>query len=202
VGTDVFALVTEWEPMVTACRTAKGMDFYWDAVGRQNDLLWAAQEAGTPVDIDTLPELLPFAVDRALTNGSAFLAAGWYYEFFRPHLPESLREPADAFLGMIYPAACGLPDSPNDLCVDAGLSEVEDVPYAMRPATVRRALGLADAVPWDAMRAVGDRTDVIEMATDRRVPDYGSFDVAVCQQRDWLGEAAGAGRGLVVIISQ
>jgi hypothetical protein len=46
VGTDVFALIAEWEPMVAGFRGARGLGFYRDANVAHNDAFRAAQAAG------------------------------------------------------------------------------------------------------------------------------------------------------------
>lgn len=68
-----------------------------------------------------------------------------------------------------------------------------------RPSTVRAALQRAASVPWADLAEIGDRVVPSEMAGDDHVPDYATFELALDRQRDWLGEAARTGRGLVVV---
>jgi hypothetical protein len=77
-----------------------------------------------------------------------------------------------------------------------------EVLCALRPGTVRLALRRADATPWDDLRVAGEDPGVPEMADDRHVPDYTTFESIVDAQLTWLREASHAGRGLVVMISQ
>ena len=199
MGIDVFALVTDWEPTVAAFRRCGGLDFYWNANLRLNEGLEAARVAGGPVLLEDDPEPLPYAVTRDFPGGRSFLEAGFYYDFFRDHLPPAVREPADAFLHMLHPEER---ERTDDLSADAGVPPDAGVLYAMRPATVRTALSRAAAVPWTAMAEIGERTVVPEMSGSRYVPDYSVFaDYLVHRQHGWLLEAAAAGRGLVAVLS-
>lgn len=200
MGTDVFALVTRWEPMVAAFRAARGLGFYWDANARQNEELEAARVAGKPASLDDIPDLLPYATERDFWGGRAFVQAGYYYGFMRRHLPPAMRDPADAFVRMLYQEDR---TGSDDLSTDAGVPGDADVLYAMRPATVRSALARAAAVPWTALEEIGDQIVVPEMIDSRYVPNYTTFaDHVLHQQREWLHEAAASDRGLVVIISR
>ncbi|MBC6461337.1 hypothetical protein [Actinomadura sp. HBU206391] len=203
MGTDVFALVTHWEPMVAAFRAAGGLDFYWEANVRQNEELQAAWAAGRSAPPGDMPNLLPYADEHDFWGGRAFMVAGEYYDSLRPHLPPDLRDPADAFVRMLYPDnfRTGYETRSNDLSVDAGAPCDPDVLYAMRPATVRAALDRAAAVPWAALARIGDRTTLPERPDSRYVPEYATWEAIVHHQREWLHEAATTDRGLVVIMS-
>jgi hypothetical protein len=196
---DVYALITQWDPMVAAYRDAGGLGFFWDANLRQIEELDAAEAAGKPISYKDIPDRLPYAIERDFGVGRSFMEASRYYYYFAPHLPPAIRDPADAFVDMLYPDD---PADSDDLSADAGAPRDGNVAYAMRPATVRTALDRAAAVPWTAMAEIGERTVVPEMADSRYVSDYAMFaDCVFYQQRDWLREAAAAGRGLVVILS-
>jgi hypothetical protein len=196
VGTDIFALVTQWEPMVADFRAARGLDFYWDVNAADNDAFLAAQAAGRPVP-EPPERLLSYAVQRPYSGGFSFVAAGWYYEFLRPLLPVDLRVPVSAFLDMVYGT-----DPSDDLREDSGVTGDSAVLYAMRPATVRLAHARAQALPWDSFYQVAEGIVVPEMIGDRRTPDFGSASIAMWAQRDWIAEAAATDRGIVVVISQ
>jgi hypothetical protein len=196
VGTDVFALIAEWEPMVADFQAARGLDFYWDANAAHDDAFLAAQAAGRSTP-EPPERLLPYAVEREYLGGFSFVAAGWYYTFLRPLLPADLRGPVSAFLDTVYSE-----DPPDDLSEDSGVTADSDVRYAMRPETARLAHALAEAVPWDTLYEVAEGIIIPEMADDRYTPDFGSASTAIWMQRDWIAEAAATDCGIVVIISQ
>jgi hypothetical protein len=199
MGTDVFALITRWEPMVEAFRSTGSLDFYWDANARQNEIYFAAQAAGKRIDLDALPELLPYAWEHRSTGGRGLIAADCYYDLLRDHLPAPLREPADAFVHMLYPEE---PDHTDDLSTDSGTESDACVMYALRPSSVRAALRRFDAVPWTALSRIGERTVLPEMAGNRHMPNYSAFEAVLHQQWAWLSDAAARDHGVVAVISQ
>jgi hypothetical protein len=196
VGTDVFALITQWDPIVADFRAARSLDFYWDAYDPYNDAFLAAQAAGRPTP-EPPEQLLPYAVERPYRGGFSFVAAGWYYTFLRPHLPDDLRASVSTFLDLVYGE-----DRPDDLHEDAGVRTDPSTFYTMRPATARLAHTHAEAVPWDALEEAAADIVVPEMVNDRHIPDFESALIAIHRQRDWIAEAAATDRGIVVIISQ
>ncbi|WP_255953123.1 hypothetical protein [Streptomyces odontomachi] len=199
MGTDVFALITDWEPMVDAFRTAGDFEFYWDANARQNDRFLAAQAAGTSFDLDAEPELLPYAREHHIFGGFGFVAVEWYFDKLRASLPPHLREPLETFVRTLYaedPRDC------DDLAADGATGRDSSVLYALRPASVRRAVERFEAVPWDELRELDRRETLPELDEERYVPCFGAFEAVLRQQRAWLGDAAECGRGVVAVISQ
>src|SRR5947208_11901772 len=97
MGLNIYCLVTEWDPAVAAYRDAGGLGFYWDA-GRVHNVEFAdLDDDGAPPD---LPYLEEWRMPGSLRN---FAAAAEYYDFLRPHLPESIRVPADEVLSVVLP---------------------------------------------------------------------------------------------------
>ncbi|WP_283136280.1 hypothetical protein [Rhizohabitans arisaemae] len=195
MGTDVFALITKWEPMVADVRVARGLDFYREANAAYNDAFLAAQAARQPTP-EPPERLLSYAVERTYRGGFTFVAAGRYYTLLRPRLPADVRTPVSAFLDMVYGG-----EPPDDLREDSGVAADSAVFYAMRPETVRLAHARAEAVPWDAFSEVAEGIVIPEMAGDRYTPDFESASPAMDTQRDWIAEAAATDRGIVVVIT-
>ncbi|WP_329518797.1 hypothetical protein [Spirillospora sp. NBC_01491] len=180
MGTDVFALITRWEPMVDAFRSSGSLDFYWNA----------------------LPKLLPYAWQHRISGGYGFVEAAWYYDALREHLPVHVRTPADAFVRMLYARLLFAEASSDDLKADSGGQGDECVLYALRPSSVRSALERFDSVPWDALSEIGARTVDPPRTGDRYVPDFDAFETVLYQHCRWLRDAAARDHGVVAIISQ
>lgn len=185
MGYDAFCLITEWPPAVAAYRAAGGMDFYWD--DRDDDG----------------PRVPVYARERDFHGGKAFVAAQWFYESLRPHLPGPVLQPADAYLYSIY---SGVRDAEyiNDLADDAQIEPGEGdrhLWYAMRPSTVIRVARLAEAVPWPRIETVAaDAAGQLD-ADERYMPDVEWFRYVVDQHSGWLREAASTGRGVIAMVS-
>lgn len=200
MGTHVFGLITRWEPMVDDYRATGSFDFYWDANVRQNDMLSAAQAAGTPFDLDALPELLPYAYEHRFFGGFGHIAAEWYHAALRHRLPPHLREPLTMWVRSLY-GEDGARDC-DDLAADSGMRGDRSVLYALRPSSVRTALERFGAVPWEELEEFAGRLELPEMAEDRYVPDFGAFEAMLWQQREWLSDAAERDRGVVAVVSR
>ncbi len=185
MGYDAFCLIADWPLAVEAYGVARGMGFYWSA----------------PEPDDLTEPTLPFAVERDFAGGWAFQEARWFYESLRPHLSEPQRERSDALLGMLYPRSDF--DWINDLAIDADVEPPagDYVFYAMRPATVRHAITMADGVPWVELEGVANSV-LDQLATDDRwLPDVESFLQVVRWHLDSLREAAESDRGAIVLVS-
>jgi hypothetical protein len=161
-------------------------------------MLFAAQAAGKRIDLNALPELLPYAWKHRISGGFGFIAAAWYYDALRDHLPVHLRVPMEAFVRMLYAKE----PVDDDLSADSGTQGDACVLYALRPSSVRAAVERFDAVPWTALSWIGERTVLPEMIGDRYVPEYSAFETVLYQQREWLIDAATCDHGVVAVISQ
>lgn len=184
--------------MVGAFRSAGSLDFYWDANARRDELLLAAQAAGKPIDLDALPQLLPYAWEHRISGRFGFIEAPWFYDALRVHLPARLRTPTDAFVRTLYAED---PADSDDLSADSGTRNDHCVLYALRPSSTRAALERFDAVPWDALSQLGERRGAVTPASGY-MPDYAAFETVLYQQREWLSDAAAHDHGVVAIISR
>lgn len=149
-------------------------------VARGTGWYWDAGEDG-----------VPFAVER-FYRGFDFVGAGVAYEVVRRELAEDERRAADGYFGRIFhDLGPGCPGPPGDLAEDAGVEAVESgAYYAMRPATVRAVRARARGVPWGAVeKAARDQRGLEDV---RRIAEL---------HEAWLAEAAGAGCGVVVLLS-
>lgn len=199
MSVDVVALITSWEPMVDAFRSARSMDFYWDANVQRNEMLEAAQAARKPIDLDALPDILPYAHEHPFSLGRSFLSAKEYYDTLRNHLPAHLQPSLEAIMCTLYPE---WPVEDDDLSTDSGAPRDSCVVYALRPSSVRAALERFDAVPWTALEQLNEQHALPTMDEERHVPNYDSFELVLHSQLAWLDQAASSGRGVVAVISQ
>ncbi|MET9264516.1 hypothetical protein [Amycolatopsis sp. NPDC004079] len=186
MGIDVFALVADWAPTVAAYREAGGSGFYWDYDDQ------------------------PYFTEHRLPGGKAFLEAGQYYDLLRPHLPERLRQPADAVFGQVLPCAVvydWTAEDRDDLAADAGLDGSGDVIYAFRPDTAAAVARLP--VPWEELAAAAEEHPVpgehLAPAGTRagmwQVVDWDSFHWHASAHLAAVTDAVQAGRGLVTMVS-
>lgn len=187
MGYHAFCLITEWPPAVTAYREAGGMDFYW--------------HADDPVDLDS--PTLPYTIERDFMGGWAFQAAVFFYESLRPHLPDPVLRPTDAYLEMIYSEVRDAPYI-NDLARDAHIEPGKGdtyLWYAMRPDTASRAARLADAVPWSRIESVAAGVAGDLYTDESYMPDVAWFRYVVDTHTGWLREATELDRGAVAVVS-
>lgn len=187
MGFNAFGLVAEWEPAVAACRASGGVDFYWD----------------TPDD-PAGGDSLPFAFERDYWGRYDFIEAGSYYERLRERLPSRARAAADTFLGTVHhDLGQGCPAPPRDLIDDAGVPVTGTADYySMRPATVTAVLAHASAMPWQEIEQAAADLALPPQLSRHEVRDFDHFRNVVSAHESWLTEAAGTGRGLIVLISQ
>ncbi len=171
MGTDVFALVTEWKPMVDAFRATGNLDFVWRS-----------------------SSILPYAATQPFWCGPALVTADTYYEMLRAEMPADLVAEVDPFVRMLYP---GNRSGTDDLAIDAGHAPDPVVFYSMRPQTVRVTWEHAAAMSWEWLRLAGGHLRI----GDRYVPDYDTFEAILDAQFGWLRHAARLDRGLIVVVS-
>ena len=183
MGVDIYGLVADWDATVAAAREAGGLDFFWDV------------------------DELPYADEFYLPSGRRYYEVADYYGYVRRHLPGRLRAPADAAFGMVCPGWGEefLVEDRDDLSADAGV-QCGDLIYAFRPATARAVAAIE--VPWDELRAIGERHPIPDDCTDppreylNTVLDWDDFEWRIRTHLECVADAAATGRGVLAIISQ
>jgi hypothetical protein len=192
VGISVNVLIVEWDPFVEAVRASGGFGFFWEAHGARSRAFGAR-------DWRDRPPALPYVTDYSdvdmWLSGQYIHNGVHYYPILQAALPPDVVEKADAFHTMVLWDQ----EPPDDLATDAGLPDgTPDRMYTMRPATVRTALARADQVPWDRLEQYGEQLE--EFTFSRYQYDYVRFRSVVEIHLGLLREAAGADRGIVVLV--
>jgi hypothetical protein len=184
--------------------------FYWDEEGElrvrargrhllqrdEQGEIWAKpRKSGRPVDLklDGIPGV---DIRHMPGPGMPLVEARWFYRHFRENLPKTVRQPADAFVGLLYPKSVGVPDDQDDLEVDSSVTPmVSPVVYGLRPTTVSEAVRRAAGVSWAALRAVAGKAE-------EGAYDYETFEITMLHQTRWLTEADRRGRGVIALLFQ
>lgn len=182
--------------------------FYWDEEGdlwvrargrhvlqrdERGEIRVKPRRSGKPVDLK-LGAIPGVDIHHMPGPGTPLIEAGWFYRHFRDDLPETVRRPADAFVGLLYPEPDGASDHQDDLAVDAAVPLTGPVVYGLRPTTVSEAVRRGADVPWTALRAAADRHD--------RTDGYETFEITMTHQMRWLAEADERGRGVIALVFQ
>lgn len=199
MGFDVFALTTEWQPMVDDYRRAGSFEFYWQLNAAHNDREAELNARGIFSSLDDEEELLPYAKESKRFGNYGHATVRHYFDHvLTPKVKPKLLEPLRRALDLILPEN----GSRDDLADDADRPHDSDVLYAVRPAGVPEVLeALRNIDPGDHVWWATEQLGEAATWDDRYVPDFGAFEAALTLHEDWLHEAAAQRRGLVVVLS-